>query len=450
VLPDVRFLESPLDLRLVVATLALALVAGLVAGIVPALQASNPDLTRALKEGTRDGAVHRSRLRSALVMTQAALSVVLLTGAALFVQSLRNVRAVDIGYDAPSVIVASPHFDPGQGPPAAAQAAQMADVVRRFEGRPGVLGVARSSNAPMYGYSVTTLWIDDDSASDYKHQPVINPVTSGFFAATGIRLLRGRVFEDAAGAPEVVINKTMAEQQWPGVDPMRRCIRFDRAKGACYSVVGIVETARRSAIIEEPQPQYYLSLSNLPAAMKTFGIATALEVRAAPGWRSRIAAELKREIERAFPGGYAEVHMLSERIEQQYRPWRVGAVLFTGFGVLALAVALVGIYSTVSYGVSQRSHEFGVRIALGALFIDILRLVLGDGLRTVTIGVAVGIALAIAAGRLVASLLYGIAPSDPIVMLLVSLALLAVAALATLFPAWRAGRVDPMTVLRAE
>jgi ABC-type antimicrobial peptide transport system permease subunit len=141
---------------------------------------------------------------------------------------------------------------------------------------------------------------------------------------------------------------------------------------------------------------------------------------------------------------------MSERLEPEYRPWRLGATLFTAFGFLALLVAIVGIYSTVSYGVSQRTHEFGVRIALGARIRDVLRQVMGEGVRIVAIGIALGIALALTAGRLVSSLLYGVEPSDPAVLLLVTASLLLVAMLAALLPAWRAARVDPVTALREE
>jgi len=141
---------------------------------------------------------------------------------------------------------------------------------------------------------------------------------------------------------------------------------------------------------------------------------------------------------------------MSDMLEPQYRPWRLGATLFTAFGVLALVVASVGIYSSVSYGVSQRTHEFGVRVALGARARDVIAQVIGQGLRTVALGILLGVALTIATGRLVASLLYGISPTDPIAMLSVAIVLLSVSIVAALSPAWRAARVDPMTALRTD
>jgi ABC-type antimicrobial peptide transport system permease subunit len=166
--------------------------------------------------------------------------------------------------------------------------------------------------------------------------------------------------------------------------------------------------------------------------------------------RSLVVGEIRRAMQREFSAGYPVIRQMSEAIEPQYRPWKLGATLFSLFGALALLVAAVGIYSTVSYSVNQRAHEFGVRIALGARVGDILRQVVGDGVRTVVIGVAVGILLALAAGRLIASLLYGVAPSDPVVMLVVATVLVAIAVIAALSPAWRAARVDPVVALRTE
>ena len=155
-------------------------------------------------------------------------------------------------------------------------------------------------------------------------------------------------------------------------------------------------------------------------------------------------------LRRTFPAGYPVVTPMTTNLEPEYRPWRLGATLFSGLGVLAMIVAMLGIYSTTSYGVTQRRHEFGVRVALGARVGDVLRQVLGEGLRTVATGVALGIALALIAGRLVSALLYGVAPRDPVVLAAVSAALMVVAVLAALVPAWRAARADPLTALRAD
>ena len=155
-------------------------------------------------------------------------------------------------------------------------------------------------------------------------------------------------------------------------------------------------------------------------------------------------------LKRAFPAAEPVITPMTTNLEPEYRPWRLGATLFTGLGVLALIVAMLGIYSTVSYGVTQRTHEFGVRIALGARVGDVLRQVVGEGIRTVAVGVGLGIALAIATGQLIEALLYGIAPRNPLVLACVSASLLVVVILAALVPAWRASRADPIMALRAD
>jgi ABC-type antimicrobial peptide transport system permease subunit len=163
-----------------------------------------------------------------------------------------------------------------------------------------------------------------------------------------------------------------------------------------------------------------------------------------------VVTELRTVLGSAFPGATADVITMAQAMEPEYRPWRLGATLFTLFGCLALIVAAIGIFSTVSYAVSQRAHEFGVRAALGASVSDVLRQVLGEGLRTVAVGVVAGLLLAAAAGRLIASLLYGITPGDPAVMVSVAVVLFVIATIAALAPAWRAARADPVTALRAD
>jgi ABC-type antimicrobial peptide transport system permease subunit len=159
---------------------------------------------------------------------------------------------------------------------------------------------------------------------------------------------------------------------------------------------------------------------------------------------------LRELMRQEFPGSIPSIHSLDERLDPQYRPWRLGATLFSAFGALALIVAVVGIYSTVSYGVNQRLHEFGVRVALGARVGDVIRLVVGQGVRTVAVGVAIGVLLSLAAGKLIASLLYGVSPRDPLALAVVVAVLLATGALAALMPAWRAARVDPVGALRSD
>jgi putative ABC transport system permease protein len=452
-LPETTWYESVLHWRVVAFALSISLMAGLVAGIIPALQASNPGLTSALKDGSRTASARRSRLRSTLVAVQAALSVVLLVGAALFVRSLQNVKGLDIGYDSDRLLFGYVRFEPGQSPPPAVGNATMLEIQGRLGTRPGVEAVARSSLVPMQGISFETFWWDrDSSASIRKNSPTFIAVDAGYFRAVGMSLLAGSTFDDRAkGAREVVINEVMARLLWPDASHasiLGRCIRFVTRDAPCYTVAGIVEQGRQSYVIEkDAAPLYYLPLGKLPTPQVYRG---ALVVRTNPAAERPARQELMRELARAFPGAEVTVQAMTETLEPEYRPFMLGARLFGAFGLLALIVAMIGIYSTVSYGVTQRTHEFGVRVALGARMVDVARQVIGEGLRVVAVGVIVGIALALAAGKVIAALLYGVEPSDPGVILVVSAILLLVAAAAALIPAWRAASVDPLSALRAD
>jgi len=209
-----------------------------------------------------------------------------------------------------------------------------------------------------------------------------------------------------------------------------------------------VEDARFDRVVESvARPQFYLPLDHMPVK-EGWGEPGTIIVRADPKHMSAVIADMSDRLRRSFPGGNPRVKRMVEYLEPEYRPYRLGATLFTAFGVLALVVAVVGIYSTVSYAVNQRTHEFGVRIALGAQLRDVIGLVVGQELRVICAGALVGIALALVGGRFIASLLYGIAPSDPITIAVVTAVLIAAGIAASLGPAWRAGRANPVSVLR--
>jgi ABC-type antimicrobial peptide transport system permease subunit len=231
------------------------------------------------------------------------------------------------------------------------------------------------------------------------------------------------------------------------MEALGRCLRFAPG-GPCYRVIGVAETALMTNLLEKPQPQFYLPLDNPPAEAGRYF--SSLIVRAQPESRSVAVAELRRSLARSFPAARISVGTMEELLEPQYRPWRLGATLFTAFGVLALALASIGIYGVVAHTVARRRREFGLRNALGATRTNILLGVIWANLRTVGFGVCVGLVLAVASGRIIAALLYGIGPRDTGVLVAAAVAMTAVAMVAGLEPAWRATRVDPVTALRAE
>lgn len=448
-LPDVHWAQSPLDWRVLTAALLATILAGLAAGAVPALQSGATELTEVLKTGAREGFVRRSRTRSLLVAAQAALSVVLLVGAALFVRSLSNVRGLDLGFDARGLLFGDVAFDTRDPGRDSLEATRMADVAERLRSTPGVVSTALTHMRPMWGLSTEAYFPDADTIAHRKPEGMFWAVSPEYFATMGIRLVAGRGFPPPGGvtSPSVIVNATMAEALWPGESPLGRCVRFRQPDGRCNTVIGVVETARWGAVIEDATPQFYLPLGNLPFPERASRV---LVVRARPEGVAAVSRAVRSALLDAFPGGAPVVESMGAMLASDYRPWRLGATLFSLFGMLAAVVAAVGVYSTVSYNVAQRTHELGVRIALGARVADVLRHVLADGLRTTVAGVVVGVLLSVAGGRLVASLLYGVTPYDAASIGAVVVLLLGVTAASALVPGWRATRVDPVTALRAE
>ena len=449
-LPDVVWYDSVLGWRLAIFAIAAAAACGLLAGVVTAYSSGNPVLTPALKDGARESAGRgQRRLRGAMLALQAALSVVLLAGAALFTRSLRNVTHLDIGFDRDRLVFASADFEKESSVPDAVFASGLERIAERLRARPDVEAVSLSGIGPMAGFSMAALFTSTDSVRQQGPSsfPSYNAVSANFFTTTGLRFVRGRTFDE--GVSNVVVNEAMAAALWPRREAVGECLYVGKRNGPCYRVTGVVETGRRTEVIErEPAPLFYIPL-DVPDTAHRWN-ASWLNVRTLPGAQGTVATAIRAALAREFPQGYPTVRSMAEQLDSQYRPWRLGAQLFGAVSALALIVALVGIYSTVSYAVSQRTREFGVRVALGARTGNVLAQVLGEGLRVVALGTTLGVALTIAGGRLVAALLYGVKPSDPSTLVGVAVALLVTATFAALVPAWRAARVDPVKALRAD
>jgi putative ABC transport system permease protein len=449
--PEVHWGSGVIDWRVAAFTLAIALFAGLAAGLAPALRASNTDVSQTLKTGGREGSRERSRTRTALVVLQTALSTVLLIGAVLFVKSLHAIRAVDIGFDAQRLVFVALHRAnvEGRRENAASLAVEVSELAGDLARIPGVERVALSNMMPMYSFSFTQLFKENgDSLPNLGDGvPGTQAVSPEFFATSGIRLLRGRglTAQDAPAGHVAVANETLARSTWPNEDALGQCIRVASATAPCTRIVGIVEDSRRSQLLEPTVRQLYHPLPS--AGPDALGV---IIVRVPPSRAAAVELAARRDVAANHPGASIEVHRMADVLAPQYRPWELGATLFTVFGLLALVVAAVGVFSTLSHDIGQRRHELGVRAALGAGVADIVGLVVSAGVRLVAIGTAVGVVLAIAAGRLIATLLYGVAPRDIASFVAVVLVLLTVAALASALPAWRASRTDPLEALRAE
>ncbi|HEY9228998.1 MAG TPA: ABC transporter permease, partial [Gemmatimonadaceae bacterium] len=404
-MPEVQWASSPLNMRVLLFALAIAITAGALAGLIPALQAASPDLTGSLKSGVREGGSQRSRLRGLLVTAQAALSVVLLVGAMLFVQSLHNAKTRDIGYTVDRLMFASVRFETRDS----ARDANFSQRFRALESRiaavPGVERVAFSWLQPKTSFATTTYFPDADTIAHKKPDGFFSTVTPSFFETAGMRLLHGRNFDrslDGGGPPPVIVNKAMADALWPGESPIGRCVRFEQPTLSCGVVIGVVQTAIVLSFTEDPVPSFFTSIDH-PAVQRPR--ARTLIIRGDPARIPAIQSALRTMFVAEFPGAIPRFTMMAQSMEREYRPWDLGAKLFTLFGVLALVVAAVGVFSTVSYAVDQRTHEFGVRIALGAQAGDVLRHVLIGGIKTVVVGVVAGVLLSLASGKLVSSLL---------------------------------------------
>jgi predicted permease len=274
-----------------------------------------------------------------------------------------------------------------------------------------------------------------------------NTVSPSYFATMGTRIVRGRGFTsaDGPGAPKVlVVSQTMAKTLWPHADAIGQCLRQGADTMPCATVVGIAQDIVSQNVTNDPHLFYYAPVD------QTGGPGQGLFIRTR-GDAATMVATVRRELQRSMPGiAYVSVTPLETILEPNVRPWQLGATMFALFGGLALLLAAVGLYSVIAYNVTQRSHELGVRIALGAQARDVVRLVLGSGVRVAAAGIAIGGGIALLAGKFIAPLLYQVSPRDPLIYLLAASTLLAVALVASVIPAWRAARLDPTVALRTD
>jgi predicted permease len=434
------------DPRTVLFAIASALVVGLLTGLAPALQAGRANLTADLKSGTREGTYHRSRARITLLLLQGALSVVLLVGAGLFVRSLHNVESVRLGYDVDPVLVVNLNMR-GLKLDSAQAVDLRARLLRTAKATPGVENAALQVTMPFWSQWSTSLFVEGIDTVSRLGQFDLNAVSPEYFATVGTRIVRGRgvTAQDIATAPRVmIVSQAMGKVLWPGKDPLGQCIRVNADTMPCTRVVGIAENIKEQRFSGDSGYFYYM-----PAAQYA-PMQGGLFVRAR-GDAKRIKESVRRSLQREMPGtSYITITPVSEIVSSQVRSWQMGATMFLAFGVLALVLAAVGLYSVIAYNVAQRMHELGVRVALGAQSWDVTRLVVVDGLRLAGVGVVVGGAGALWASKWVKPLLFNVSPRDPLVFGIVATTLIAVAVAASWIPARRASRVDPNVALRAE
>lgn len=427
---------------------AVALVVGLLTGVAPMLQTSKAaeSLVDDLKAGSREGTHRRSRLRVGLLVAQGALSVVLLVGAGLFIRSLTNVRGMRLGFDVDPVLVVDLNM---RGVTLdSARAMQLRErLLVAAKSTPGVASASLSATIPFLTAWDLDVFVEGIDTVSRLGQFNLNAVSPEHFTTFGTRIIRGRGFtdQDSHLSPLVaIVSDGMARALWPGKNPLGQCMRVRADTMPCTTVVGVAEDIRQRSLASESGTYlYYVPSRQIDAQ---FGLA----IRVA-GDATQFADVVRRRLQREMPGAsYVSVAPFKNILGSYTQSWEMGATMFVAFGVLALALAAIGLYSVIAYDVAQRMHEMGVRVALGAQATDVVRLIVSDGLRVGLVGLGIGTVVALLAGRWVKPLLFQVSPVDPLVFSAVTITLLAVTVVASWVPARRAARVDPQVALRTE
>ena len=442
-----RAQQIKLDLRVLTFTAMVAMLAGVIFGLAPALASSQPNLNEALKEGGQQhsGSRQRNRLRSLLVVSEVALALVLLIGAGLLIRSLSRLHEIKLGFDTKNVLtmrLSLPRTKYNNGQPITEFYQQVVDKVRAL---PGVESAGLVDTLPLTDEDSTSRFIAEGHASASSAlQASGHSVSEDYFRSMGITVRIGRdlsVQDDKTAPAVAVINETMAKRLWPHETAVGQRLR-PAGTNRSIEVVGVVADVRNSLLMS-PQPEIYFSYRQSPRRTAF------LTVRAATP--SNLIAAIRKEVlavDKDQP--VYNIKTMEQRFADTTRLQRFPMVLLIFFSSLALILAVAGIYGVVSYLVAQRTHEIGVRIALGAQPQDIFKLVIGHGLMLTVIGVSVGLAGAWAVTRVMSNLLFGVSTTDPATYALLSFILLAVAVTACLVPARRATKVDPMVALRYE
>jgi putative ABC transport system permease protein len=445
--------DVAVDGRVLAFTMAVALLTGIAAGLAPALNAAGPEVHERLKEGGRSDAAdtrHRGRLRGALVVAETSLALVLLIGAGLMVRTFAALEQVALGFLPTHVLTADVALQTRTYGQDAKVLAFWSDAESRIAALPGVIAVGAISFLPLSGdRSNNAFLVEGQPTPRPGEEPVaeFRAITPGYFRAMGIPLEEGRAVDatDRRDAPEVaVVSRTLARQFWPNEGAVGHMLRFEWGGWHRVRIVGVVGDVRDDSPAAAPTAEIYRPLEQFPYARMALVVRSAADPVA--------LARPVREALRAIDPQQAvrQLRPMGELVSASVGAARFSTALFGLFGGLGVALAVVGIYGVVAYGVQQRRQEFGIRLALGARSVDLLALVLRRGLALAGTGIAAGVAGALLLTRLMRNLLFGVGPADPGTFAWVVVVLAGVAALASYLPARRATKVDPMTALRRE
>jgi len=450
-----RLNEASVDVSVLVFTLGVSVVTGLLFGLAPALQASRLNLTEALKEGDRGSSGGRQPLRSLLVIGEVALTLTLLVGAGLLIQSFRRVLQVDPGFDPQNLLTMQVSVNNTDGHQVAAFFDQWQERVRRL---PGVKATAVSNGLPLGVVNHPVFFIEGRPRPENGKElsGIRYTVSPGYFDTMGIALIRGRVFtaQDTRDTPLVaIIDEALAQQHFQSEDPIGKRITQSSSGSPSYEIVGVVRHVEQDNLEgqSERPSQFYLNfnqipINRLPTQVRRINLLTRTGVEPSslvPALREQIAGLNKDQ-------AVFNVRTMEDIVAQSIAPRRFSMMLLGIFAIVALALASIGIYGMMSYAVAQRTREIGLRMTLGAQSGNVLRLVIGHGMKLALVGVALGLVASLALTRTMKTLLFGVSATDPLTFISIALLLAVVALLACWVPARRAAKVDPIVALRYE
>jgi putative ABC transport system permease protein len=455
------FMQITLDVPVLAFTLLLSVLAGIVAGLIPSVRFTKADVNEALKQGQSRGSsdARGGGTRRLLVVSEVALSLVLLIGAGLMIRSLWELRKVQPGFDSHNVLTMAVPLPRNRFPSPAGEISFFQDALTRVRALPGVESAGLIDDLPLNGGgSNQPFTIEGRAVPPMSEQPEVDVrvISPGYIRAMHIPILRGRDITDAdaAGRPgAVLISDSLARRFWPNEDPIGRHITLTFFPGVVREIVGIVGDIKMDSLDQtRPSAAIYHPLAQLttPPSEPWRSFPMSLAVRTDSDPMNSVTA-VTGAIHQAAPDlPVVDVMSMNEIIAQSVSPQRFNMLLLACFAGLALVLAAVGIYSVLSYTVRRRVREIGIRMALGASNQDVIRMILADGLKPILFGVMLGLGAALALGRVVSSLIYGVRATDPLTFAAVALLLLIVGIFATIIPAYRATRIEPVRILREE
>jgi predicted permease len=456
-----RSVEVGLDSRVLVFTAVISILTGIVAGVLPAVRLTKKDANSALKQGMRgtdsDSSGHRTR--SILVVAEVALSVVLLFGAGLMIRSFRQLQSVNPGFESQGVLTMTVSVSDAKFPSPTQQVSFFDQVLQRVRALPGVGSAGVIDAIPLTGNgSHQPIAIEGRPVLPMSEQPEVDVrlVSPEYVDAMRIPVVRGRNFADTdvAGRTTVIlISQSMAKQFWPGEDPIGKRLTLEFSPGSVREVVGVVGDVKDDGLDQtRPPATLYLPLAQVSASVNggwnSFSMTLVVRSASNPSGLVSAVSNSIHSVDPEIP--LKDILTMDDLVNNSMSQQRFNMLLLGAFAGLALLLAAIGIYSVLSYSVKRRVQEIGIRLALGARIGDVLRMVVVEGMKPTLLGVVVGIIGAFALGRVLSSLIYGVKSTDPATFLAVAAVLSMVALFASIIPAYRAAKVDPMVAVRYE